>query len=49
MKEDMSKMKVVGVIDEESKEEVMLIWKISLVARKFNLIGQLARVDEDEK
>ena len=47
MEEDMSKMKVVGVIDEESKEEVMLIWKISLVARKFNLVGQLARLENE--
>jgi len=48
MEEDMSKMKVVGVIDEESKEEVMLIWKISLVARKFNLVGQLARLENEK-
>ena len=41
------KLKVVGLVEEEDKEEVMLIWKVSLTGYKFRLVGQLARLEDE--
>ena len=44
-----NKLKVVGVVDAEDSEELMLIWRVSIAANKFRLVGKRARLEDKLK
>ena len=46
MRTNEDRLKVVGIVDEEDSETVMEVWKISLVGRKFRIIGKMTRLKE---